>query len=506
MSVKWTNLRDGWVEEENGGVPTWKANFPLKRAGTGSTKLNSINQARTEGTTMVAVVNPATGSYDVSEADIFGRRTPIYSFNPTTGASTAYSGQETRYNKIFSGKAGEAQLRNLNTQIKRSTLQNLKNHTTGSSLPGATRTQLAKKYLSEIEDKGAYQSLANSAPEEEDKTGGNEDPLKGDGESPPGGNGESDSTTALETADAKEVNKQLLNTTGGARKGTRNEFPGKNPATALKYPIDLAQQTQDFLKFEMVKYVPRGFGPAEGGTTLGLNPDKPTGETIGRCFLPIASGIKDVNAVSFGSQNMNVLEAEAALAAIGFINEGPEGLSNAVQSITSRITGNSSQVKQALTAFFAGEATGTGQQILQRSTGAVFNPNMELLFQGPSLRPFNFTYKMSARSSEEADMIIKIIRFFKQGMAPQRTSSNLFLKTPHTFKLEYVQNGETHKYLNKFKECALQSLSVEYAPEGTYATFSDGKMVSYQLSFTFQEIEPVFNDEYEEDGDTTIGF
>ena len=501
MSIKWTNLRDGWVEENNGGVPTWKANFPLRRAGTGSTKLNSVNQARTEGTTMVAVVNPATGSYDVSEADIFGRRNPVYSFNPETGASTPYAGKEYTFNKIFSGEAGTAQLRNLNTQIKRSTLQNLKNHTGGSSTPGATRTVLAKKYLGEIEDKGAYQSLANSAPEEEDKTGDDETPVVGDGESPPGGNGESESTTALETADAEEVNKQLLNATGGARKGTRNKFPDN-----LKYPIDLAEQTQDFLKIEMVKYVPRGFGPAEGSSALGLNPDKPTGETIGRCFLPIASGIKDVNAVSFGSQNMNVLEAESALAAIGFINEGPEGLSNAVQSITSRITGNSSQVKQALTAFFAGEATGTGQQILQRSTGAVFNPNMELLFQGPSLRPFNFTYKMSARSSEEADMIIKIIRFFKQGMAPQRTSSNLFLKTPHTFKLEYMQNGKAHKYLNKFKECALQSLSVEYAPEGTYATFSDGKMVSYQLSFTFQEIEPVFNDEYEEDGDTTIGF
>ena len=501
MSIKWTNLRDGWVEEDNGGVPTWKANFPLKRAGTGSTKLNSVNQARTEGTTMVAVVNPATGSYDVSEADIFGRRTPIYSFNPTTGASTPYSGQETKYNKIFSGKVGEAQLRNLNTQIKRSTLQNLRNHTGGSSLPGATRTVLAKKYLSEIEDKGAYQSLANSLPEQKEDPEDSETPLQSDDENPPGGGGENESTTALETADAEEVNKQLLNATGGARKGTRNKFPDN-----LRYPIDLARQTQDYLKIEMVKYVPRGFGPAEGSSALGLSPDKPTGETIGRCFLPIASGIKDVNAVSFGSQNMNVIEAEAAFAALGFINEGPEGLTNAVQSITSRITGNSAQVKDALAGFFAGAATGTGQQILQRSTGAVFNPNMELLFQGPSLRPFNFTYKMSARSSEEADMIIKIIRFFKQGMAPQRTSSNLFLKTPHTFKLEYMQNGAKHKYLNEFKECALQSFSVEYAPEGTYATFSDGKMVSYQLSFTFQEVEPVFNDEYEENGDTTIGF
>ena len=483
--AQWNALSNGWENDGNSG--RWSAEITQKM----SKYQTSNNGTQTANKQMITVVNPSTGAFDVYIKGTLGTRQGVYSYSPATGKATAL-GDGTFFKRAFTGDVGEAQLRNLNADIKRSTLKNLQNHATDP---------IAQKNLKAIKETPGYQSLSNSAPEEKVDPEDKESPLKGDGESPPGGNGESESTTALETADAEEVNKQLLNATGGARKGTRNKFPDN-----LKYPIDLAEQTQDFLKIEMVKYVPRGFGPAEGGTTLGLNPDKPTGETIGRCFLPIASGIKDVNAVSFGSQNMNVFEAETALAAIGFINEGPKGMTNAVQSITSRITGNSSQVKDALAAFFAGEATGTGQQILQRSTGAVFNPNMELLFQGPSLRPFNFTYKMSARSSEEADMIIKIIRFFKQGMAPQRTSSNLFLKTPHTFKLEYMQNGKAHKYLNKFKECALQSFSVEYAPEGTYATFSDGKMVSYQLSFTFQEIEPVFNDEYADDGDTTIGF
>ena len=193
---------------------------------------------------------------------------------------------------------------------------------------------------------------------------------------------------------------------------------------------------------------------------------------------------------------MNVLEAEAAFLSLGIIKDGVEGFTSAAESITGRIGSNTPSIQNALTAFFAGAATGTGQQVLQRAAGAVFNPNLELLFRGPSLRPFNFTYKMSARSKPEGDQIIQIIRMLKQGMAPRRTASNLFLKTPHTFRLRYIQNGADHKFLNKFKECALQSLQVEYAPEGTYATFSDGKMVSYQISMTFQELEPVFNDDY----------
>ena len=85
-------------------------------------------------------------------------------------------------------------------------------------------------------------------------------------------------------------------------------------------------------------------------------------------------------------------------------------------------------------------------------------------------------------------------------MAPIRSKSNLFLKSPHTFQLEYKYRGgnksESHPYLNKFKECALQGCAVNYTPNGNYSTFSDGVMMSYQLTLSFSELEPIFNDEY----------
>ena len=66
----------------------------------------------------------------------------------------------------------------------------------------------------------------------------------------------------------------------------------------------------------MVEYQPRGFSPGEGGN-LGLAPGRPTtGPTIGRVYLPIPTPSKITNAVQFGSENMNALEAEAALIAI----------------------------------------------------------------------------------------------------------------------------------------------------------------------------------------------
>ena len=124
---------------------------------------------------------------------------------------------------------------------------------------------------------------------------------------------------------------------------------------------------------------------------------------------------------------------------------------------------------------------------------------MELLFKSPTLRPFTFTWKLAARNENEANTIIDIIKFFKQGMAPQTAGQNLFLKSPMTWRLAYKHRGRDHKYLNKFKECAMNSFTVAYTPDGNYATFEDGVMTAYQVSMTFRELNPIYIDDYGND-------
>ena len=125
------------------------------------------------------------------------------------------------------------------------------------------------------------------------------------------------------------------------------------------------------------------------------------------------------------------------------------------------------------------------------------NPNMETLFKGPTIRDFNFTFKLSPRNPKEAKRILQIIRFFKQGMAPIRSETQLFLKSPNIFELKYTHEGGDHKGLNKFKECALKSCDITYNPDaGEYSTFPDGIMNSYQMTLGFSELEPIYNDDY----------
>jgi len=283
------------------------------------------------------------------------------------------------------------------------------------------------------------------------------------------------------------------------RADTRKSFPD------CVYPLDLGKTKQDVIKFTMLEYVPKDFSQ----TTFAFSDRSEDRKGIGTVILPIPGGIQDTNSVEWSGQNMNAIDAELARLALSGITGGANKFFSTLQQQADAIAKNNSEVGTAAAAAFAGAATGTGGQLLTRTTGAVINPNLELLFSGPALRTFSFQFKLNAREAAESKEIVKIIRFFKQGSAAQKSKSHLFLKSPHTFAIQYLHRGpegEPNPFMNKIKECALQSVAVNYTPEGNYATFDDGAMTSYELTLQFSELEPVFNNDYENDNDTTIGF
>jgi hypothetical protein len=280
-------------------------------------------------------------------------------------------------------------------------------------------------------------------------------------------------------------------------KKTRSQFP------TLKYPETLDAGKQDVIQFSMLKYSPKAFQTTKDN--LGGFADRPSigkdRNAIGVVTLPIPNGISDSNTLNWGDTTMNAAEALAANLALSGIKGGGQGLTDTAGKVAGAVQSNSGEVAGGMSALFAGLAVqGNAASILQRTEGAVINPNLELLFNAPTLRPFNFTFKLASRSETESKIIRSIIRFFKQGSAAQKSESNLFLKAPHTFQIQYLHNGKPHNFLNQFKECALQSFGVSYTPEGQYATFNDGAMVSYQITMQFQELEPIFNEDYTNDG------
>ena len=207
-----------------------------------------------------------------------------------------------------------------------------------------------------------------------------------------------------------------------------------------------------------------------------------------------------------------MLQAAGADLAQGFLTGGVEGAEKSAGNTQKKLEGaiKSGEAQSGLAALFTGAALNNAS-IAQRTLGIVGNNNTELLFNGPSLRSHSFSFSFYPRSPEESVMVRKIIRAFKQSMSVKRSETSLFLKAPHTFAIQYMTSKEgksvAHPYLTRFKECALISCNVDYTPDGTYMTYAgeEKSMTAYKIGLSFQELEPIFDDEYGEKDDN-VGF
>ena len=209
---------------------------------------------------------------------------------------------------------------------------------------------------------------------------------------------------------------------------------------------------------------------------------------------------------------MDPLQTATMGAAMGIIG-GPDPVTAGAKAVTQLLEklGAASQtaigqdLSKNLFATKASEAlTGNGDfnQSLSRQTGAVLNSNTELLFNGVAPpRAFSFSFDLVPRSEAESKVIKEIILFFKKESATQKGgetggAAGLFLKSPSVFKLQYMSGGKSHPFLHQFKMCALNAMSVNYTGSGTYATYSDATPVHMQMALSFQELTPIYREDY----------
>lgn len=274
-------------------------------------------------------------------------------------------------------------------------------------------------------------------------------------------------------------------------------------AISVRYPEDITTK-QDTILFRLKEIIGRDFTgtqPGDANFTFGT---KSLSQPFGSVVLPIQPSITDSNGVDWGNPTLDPLSAFAGRASLAMQTSDQiiQEVGNQLKIAAKEFKTNYGAYASALHLFLAQEAIGA-QGLFSRGTGAVLNPNLELLFTGPSLRPFNFTFRLSPRSESEAKIVKQIIYFFKAGMATRRANTAVFLKAPYVFSIQY-QTGtsdkglEPHKSLNRIKDCALLSCDVDYTPDGTYMTFNDEEktMTSYQLTLRFSELDPVYNTDY----------
>ena len=295
------------------------------------------------------------------------------------------------------------------------------------------------------------------------------------------------------------------------------KVPKGRTESFYRYPLEVPDLGYDYIQITAYKYT------AGGSNALSLSSRESaksrivkTSTKLETIVLPMQPNFSESNAVSWGGDNLNPIQAFAGRAAMGGIESignitdadaFKDAIGKAATSLGDDVKAllNDSSTGPALVAYFAGQAVGAN--LLGRTTGQTLNPNLELLFKGPNLRTFNFNFKFTPRNSKESQEVKEIIRVLKKNMAVQRSTSNLFLMTPNVFTVEYIYNsngdnaGTSHPYLNKFKPMAMTNLNVNYTPDGTYMTYNGtGALTSTDLQMSFGELEPIYADEYDEEG------
>ena len=334
------------------------------------------------------------------------------------------------------------------------------------------------------------------------------------------------------------------------------KYSTRRQGGVLRYPMELMTQETDYLQIDIQKYIPLKNYLSTPGTgqryVTGNNfsnragrrttPNLTTKPLIndGTILLPIPSDLKDVNAVKYDTDTLNGLQAVGAQLAEGGIEgvqqligtffskdgaserqkildkikaEGSTALANTVAGIGGMEAVDNFANKRfasQILGLFGGNVTASG--LLARGNGEIINPNMELLFGGPTLRNFRFQFKMTPRNEKEAQQVKLIIRAFKRNMAPMAqggtvSSGSFFLKTPNVFNLRYRTGNKNHPFLNRFKQCFLSDMSVSYTGEGIYSTYEDGTPVSMILDLSFKETQPIYDVDYDErPGTEAVGY
>ena len=327
---------------------------------------------------------------------------------------------------------------------------------------------------------------------------------------------------------------------------TKNRY-GSGDTKLMRYPYDI-DVNQDHFKITRYNYVRPNLNLSKsaGRTVNRINKDKITktaggqpidgtvaGDSVvgselkGTILLPMPK-VTDVNGVEWGKSELNsaglvALNATNLLTGGGTLSGKDEGdrLNDKAirEAIASRkedrsLAEGASALYTGTIAKLAGTLTGSdldADTFLARQGGKVLNPNAEMLFQGPVIRDFGFSFVMIARSEEEGREIRSIIRFLKLGMAPKFRSTT-FLTNPDVFTLEY-KNGPGSKDIlntvNRFSPggLALTTMRVDYAPNGYWSAYRDSQPVAVKMDLDFTELRPIYEgDQLNIDGDDHVGY
>lgn len=151
------------------------------------------------------------------------------------------------------------------------------------------------------------------------------------------------------------------------------------------------------------------------------------------------------------------------------------------------------------------------------ATQMVQNPMMELLYTSPAFRSFQFDFMFYPRDEQEATEVQQILDKLKFHQAPEiaENTNSFFLVPPSEFDIKFYYNGKENDNIPKISTCVLETIIVDYAPNG-FAAYEvqnepypslgrTGMPVAIRLSLQFKETEYLTKQHYRGAGVSSAG-
>ena len=296
-------------------------------------------------------------------------------------------------------------------------------------------------------------------------------------------------------------------------------------SAALRYPDDGSgnagmTEESDYVLFQFYEYKPpfqnNTLGTVADGTQFSSNYNQSdqyvsAGSSYPSIVMYMPEDVSTGFRGNWGGKAISTVGADLLRAAGA---EGPlkklTNAGNAVASAGGRLKqiAAAAAIKKLVTSV--GGDNLSNDDIFGSISGAVLNPNTELLFNSVDMRNFQLNFKLVPRNGAEATTCNNIIKTFKKCTLPKRDPGQVFgftgpsetagfIGVPNLCKVSFMKGSDEHDVLPRFKMCAVTQVDVNYTPDGTYATYSDGQPVAMTLTLNFQETKICFAEEVDKD-------
>ena len=291
----------------------------------------------------------------------------------------------------------------------------------------------------------------------------------------------------------------------------------------LRYPSDLAKDSADWVRFQFFQYK-----SAFGNTNTGKNPSYineynaiQTGPSVYASADPIKFPLiamympEDISAnyaQTWGGREFHPIAGALMRQSSGIMQAG--NAADVIAKTGSAATNLLASIynsRDGLAPYMGAEAISAGinmaqfggsvsaNDVLASTQGRILNPNTEVLYQGPTLRQFGLTFKMTARSQNESEIIHEICRTFKRASLPSgNDKARNLINCPQIVQVEFMHKIKKSKWVAQYKQCAIGSVDVNYTPDGAWSTFTTGAPTAVVLTLQFQELKLLFADDIAE--------